>query len=477
MNPKKVITRSVQWTALSSVFGAAIYIVQISVLARYLEPSDFGLMAIAMVVIGFSQSFIDFGISSTIIYKQDITQSQLSTLYWINVFAGAIIFVIILLLAPLIASAYGHEDLKGILFWVGTTFIIRPFGQQFFVLLQKDLQFKVISVIELISKIIGLGVSLGLAINGFGVNSLVFATVIMTIVWTISFAIMGLKHYAIQFHFKILEVKEFLLFGSFQMGERTINYFSSEIDTLLIGKLLGTEALGLYSIAKQLTTRPFDIINPIVTRVTFPVMAKVQDNIERVREIYLKTINYLSSINFPIATIIFILAEEITRLFLGEKWLAAVPVIRILAVWSAIRSTSSPVGTLLMAVGKFRLAFYWNLALFFYVPLGIAIGSYFGVMGVSWSLLIVMVSLVIPNWYFLVRPSCHARFVEYHKQILHPFLISALTIIIASVVLTMVSGVVTRILVSGTVVLTIVISLNMWWNKQMINDLSRLGGR
>jgi len=250
----------VQWAALSSVVGGAINIIQISVLARYLEPSDFGLMAIAMVVIGFSQSFIDFGISSTIIHKQDITQSQLSTLYWINVLAGAVIFVIILLLAPLIASAYSHEDLKGILVWVGTTFIIRPFGQQFFVLLQKDLQFKVISIIELISKVAGLGVSVGLAIEGFRVNSLVFSTVIMTIVWTILFAIMGWKHYLIRFQFKILEVKEFLLFGWFQMGERAINYFSSEIDTLLIGKLLGTQALGLYSIAKQLTTRPFDII-------------------------------------------------------------------------------------------------------------------------------------------------------------------------------------------------------------------------
>jgi len=258
------------------------------------------------------------------------------------------------------------------------------------------------------------------------------------------------------------------------MGERTINYFSSEIDTLLIGKLLDTQALGLYSVAKQLTTRPFDIINPIVTRVTFPVMAKVQDNIERVKDIYLKTINYLSSINFPIAAVIFILAEEITQLFLGEKWLAAVPIIKILAIWAAIRSTSSPVGTLLMAVGKFRLAFYWNLGLFFYVPLGIAIGSYFGVIGVSWSLIIVMSTLIIPNWYFLVHPSCHARFAEYHKQILYPFLISALTIIIASSVLTMVHGVVARIAVSGSIVLIIVISLNMRWNRQMLIDLSRL---
>lgn len=466
-----------QWTALSSVVGAAIYMVQISVLARYLEPSDFGLMAIAMVVIGFSQSFIDFGISSTIIHKQDITQSQLNTLYWINVFAGGLVFVIILLLAPMIASAYGHEDLEDMLVWVGTTFLIRPFGQQFFVLFQKDLQFKVISIIELISKMVGLGVAVWLAIEGFGVNSLVFATVIIAIVWTISFAIMGWRHYAIQFQFKIFEVKEFLMFGWFQMSERAINYFSSEIDTLLIGKLLGTQALGLYSIAKQLTTRPFDIINPIVTRVTFPVMAKFQDNVEKVKDIYLRTMNYLSSINFPIAAVIFILAEDITQLFLGEKWLAAVPMIRILAVWSAIRSTSSPVGTLLMAFGKFRLAFYWNLGLFFYVPFGITIGSHFGVMGASWSLLIVMVSLVIPNWYFLIRPLCNARFAEYHKQILRPLLISTLTVVIASAVLTMVSGMINRVVVSGAVILMMVISLNLWWNKQMINDLYRLSNR
>ncbi len=169
----------------------------------------------------------------------------------------------------------------------------------------------------------------------------------------------GLKEYKPSFVFKVGKIKEFLSFGAYQMGEKSINYFNSQVDTILIGKLLGMEALGIYSIAKQLIMRPAQVINPIITKVTFPTMAKVQEDTERLKKIYLKTMNYLSSINFPIYAFLFVMAPDLVPLIFGDKWYEAIVIVQILSIYGAIRST----GSLLLA----NWGFYWNLGLFFYI--------------------------------------------------------------------------------------------------------------
>ena len=124
-----------KWTSVSAVISAVVQLLQVAILAHFLDKKDFGLMALAVFVIGISQIFMDMGISNAIIYKKDVTHEQLSTMYWLNVSMGVLIYLLLFLLAPLVAAFYHEPKLVGVLNWIALTFVIQPFGQQFETLL------------------------------------------------------------------------------------------------------------------------------------------------------------------------------------------------------------------------------------------------------------------------------------------------------------------------------------------------------
>lgn len=473
MSLKAKTISGVKWTTLSTIITTILQLIQLAILARFLDPSAFGLMALVMVVVGFSQAFLDMGISNAIIHKQEITKDQLSTLYWVNVLAGFALFIIISAISPLVASFYHEPELTMLIILVGVTFLIQPFGQQFMVLWQKEMRFSEIAKINITSKLISLMVSVYFAYEGYGVYALVYGTLSGVVVQTILFLYKGLQEHKPSFVFKLNEIKEFLSFGAYQMGERTVNYFNYEIDTMLIGKLLGVEALGIYTIAKQIVMRPSSIINPIITKVTFPAMSKIQDDVPRLKEVYLKTINYLSSINFPVYAFVFIFAHEIVLVLFGSKWLEAVIIIQILSVWAAWRSTGNPIGSLLLARGRANLGFWWNFGLFFYVPFGVWIASHWGLIGVAVGLNMIMLTLIYPGWRFLTNPLCSAGFMEYHVQILKPALITFIAGLGAYLSILPFDNIWVKFIIGGIVGLWLSYLLNSSFNKSFIEEIKR----
>ncbi len=433
MDLKSKAFSGVKWTSISSIVVAFLQLTQMAILARYLEPADFGLMAIVMVVIGFSSLFMDMGISSAIIHRQNITHNQLSSLYWLNLGAGILLALLVYILAPTIAFFYEEAALTPLVRLLSLTFIISAIGNQYRILYQKELQFNHLAKVEILSAFVGFIAAVYFAVNGFGVYSLIYAALVKVVVANFLFFITGLKKHKPSLHYRHTDINSMIGFGMFQMGERSINYFNSQFDTILIGKLLGTESLGVYTIAKTLVMKPAQIINPIITKVTFPVMAKVQDDEVKLRSIYLKTINYLCSINTPIYIAIAVLAEPIVFLLFGKHWGDAVPILQILSAYYILRSTGNPIGALQLAKGRADLGFYWNALLFVFVPMSIYLGSFHGLHGIAYSLVVLSLVFSIPNWYFMVKPLCGAKFVEYFFNIAQPILLSSLSAILAFV--------------------------------------------
>lgn len=427
MSLKKQTISGVKWTTISTVLNNILQLIQLAILARLLNPKDFGLMAIVMVVLGFVSGFADLGISNALIHRQNITKNELSSLYWLNIVSGIAMCIVTSAISPLISKFYKEPELTKLIILISFTFIIQSFSQQFSMLLQKELRFKELARIEMINKLFSFIVSGCLAYVGYGVYSLVYGSLAASLVMTLQFLPIGLREYRPSLRFKIDDIRSFFSFGAYQMGERTVNYFNYQIDTLLIGKLLGMQALGIYNVAKQIVMRPAMVFNPIVTRVTFPAMAKVQDNVPALKNAYLKTIRYLSSVNFPVYAFIFVFAYDIVLFMFGAKWLDAVIIIQILSVWAAWRSTGNPIGSLLLARGRADLGFWWNLGLFFYVPIAVWIFSRWGLVGVAIGLNFIIATLAFPGWKILVKPLCGAGFLEYNKEILKPAGIAILT--------------------------------------------------
>lgn len=414
----------VKWTTVSAITGAVSQLVLLAVLARFLEKKDFGVMAIAVFVINFSQLFIDIGISNAIIHKQNVTHKQLSSLYWSNIVLGFILFGLIFVSAPLISSFYKEPLLKNVIRSVGIIFLIQPFGMQFSTLLRKELHFKELAIRNIISKAVGLAAGIIFGFYGYGVYALVYSTIIMSSLDMLLLVILGRKIHSPSFYFKLKEIKPFFSFGMFQMGEKIINYINSDIDTLVIGKFLGVDVLGIYNIAKNFVLKPFQVINPILTRVAFPVMAKVQDNIPKLKSIYLKMQNVLAFINFAVFLFMFFYAEAVVLLIFGNRWLDAVVPLRILSLYAMLRSTMNPIGSLQLARGRADQGFYWNLIQSVILIISVYLGSFGGILGVCYTLLAIQAILFVISWKAMVNPLCGASFREFIAVFVEPFYLS-----------------------------------------------------
>ena len=440
MSLKQKTISGVRWTTFSSAINAILQLLQLMILARYLSPHDFGLVAILMVIVGFSQIFVDFGLSKAIIYKQKITHNQLSTLYWLNIILSIFIFLIIVIFSAYIAQFYNESGLDNLIIIISTSFVIQAFGQQYRTLFQKELQFNILAKIDVFAAIVSFITAIVLAINNFGVYSLICPIIVMTFIKTILLVYFGLSSHKPNLYFDIKEVKEFLSFGGYTVGNGIVSTVATQVDILIIGKLLGTETLGLYSIIKELILRPSQLINPIITKVAFPAMSKVNHDIDKIRSVYLRLINYISSVNFPVYIASFILAPEIITIFLGEKWLNGVVIFKIFSIWALIRAIGNPIGSLVMAMGKPQYEMYWNILMMFFTPFMVYISSFWGVEGVAWGNLISIIILFIPEWYFLTYKLCKASLKEYFLSSFYPFVLSSIVGMIIYLLLNLYDG-------------------------------------
>jgi len=413
MSIRKQAIQGVKWTTLSTIFLAVTQLLKISVLARFLDKTDFGLMAIVVFVLGFTDLFIDMGLTSAILHKQNISKNEYASLYWINFLFSFLLFAVIWFITPLVSTFYNEKELNILIPLMALTLLFSAFGRQFKTIEQKELNFKFISLVDIVGSVISLVFAVILAYYGYGIYSLVYSSILLQIISNIAFLIQGIKRIGIKLHFVFAETKPFLKIGIYQVGGQIMNYFNRDLDILLIGKFFGSEILGGYSLAKQLVFRPAQIINPILTKVGAPVLAKFQNNIEALRKNYLKLLNIISTVNFIIYLVIIVFAKYIVLILYGQGFDDIVIIVQILSVYMYFRSLGNPAGSLIIATGKTDLGFYWNSLVLLIMPIIIYTASQFSIVIVAISLSVAMVFLTIPAWYFMIRKMINVGLREY----------------------------------------------------------------
>ncbi|HET8701405.1 MAG TPA: MOP flippase family protein [Nitrococcus sp.] len=415
------------WTAASTAATVTLQFFQLAVLARLLSPRDFGLMAMLVVVTGFAQIFAGMSISQSIIYRHDTTRDQLSTLFWLNVLAGGCVFLVLIAISPLVALMYGEPRLQGLIVLAALAFLIIPFGQQFEVLLQKELRFKPLCTIEIAATVLGVGVAIGTALIGFNVLALIFGQLANNAVKSLGLAAIGWRDWRPGLHFRRADLPGYLGFGLYQMASNSINFFNSRVDQLLLGILLGAQALGFYSMAWNLAIQPVNRINPILTRVAFPVFAKVQHDQPRLRRGYLLVIRLVSVINFPLLLGLAATAPVLVPIVFGNQWQASVPLVQVLALAALLRTVANPVGALLLSQGRADMEFYFNaLKVFFQLPCLLVAAWLGGVLGVALALLGLQLVNAGLCYYLLVRRTLGPCFRRHISGIAPAFIAAAI---------------------------------------------------
>lgn len=404
---------AVRWTTLSALFRASLQLVQLAVLARLLTPADYGLLAMVTVVLGFASQFADMGANSAFVHKQRVTDEQRTSLYWLNVGSSIALMLLLILISPVIAWMMNEPRLTPLLMVMASSLFITALGQQVRMAAEKQLDFRPVVVLEITSALLGFGVAVLAAWSNFGVWAILAGSLTGSVVATAGAWLFLSRGWRLRWRFQWAEVRPFLAFGGALVANHFVNYLNASIDFLLVGRLLGASQLGIYSVPRNLVLQIQDMVNPIVTRVGFPLIAQMQHDRERVRSIYLKTMNMTASINAPIHLGMAFFAPEIVALLLGKEWQEVTPILQVLALWGMFRSLGNPVGTLLFGMGRADLSLKWNLGLTAVVPATLWLGAQWGTLGMAWALLVLQLMLFVPAWYFLIRPLCPLSLKDY----------------------------------------------------------------
>lgn len=415
MSIDKQVKKGVKWTTASTIVLAVVALLKVSILTRFLDKSDFGLMALVMFVMGFMELFNDMGITSAILHKQGITKKEYASLYWINWMGSIVMYIILFAITPVVASFYAQPLLNTLIPLIGLNLIISGIGRQYKTLEQKNLLFNTTGIIDIVSALLSLGLSVGLGIYGYGVFALVYSVIFQSLFSNICYFIIGIKKYGLLFHFKYNETKEFLRIGMYHVGGQVVNYFNRDLDILIIGKFFAADILGGYSLARELVRRPASFIIPIINRVGAPALSKVNNDNSKLKEYFLKMTNILASITIPIYIVIALAAYPIVYILYGVSFTEITILVQILTVNMIFRIIGGNVGNLVVATGKTHLDFNWNILTLFVTPLFVLIGSQFGITAVAIMMSFSMIFLYIPSYYYLIKRMIDASLMEYSK--------------------------------------------------------------
>ena len=410
---KNQVLTGFKWTTIGTIVIVFVALLKLSILARYLDKSDFGLMALVTFVMGFMNLFNDMGLTSAILHKQNISEKEYASLYWINLGFSIVLYVLLLAITHFISEFYNEQQLNILIPLLGLNLIISALGRMFKTIESKHLKFKQVTIFEVVAAVISLIFAIYLAINEYGVFTLIYSALLQYSLQNTMYFIYGLKKYGLLFHFNFKETKPFLKIGVYQIGGQVINYFNRDLDILIIGKFFSQDILGGYSLAKQLVFRPAQIINPILVKVASPGLAKIQDNLIELKTNYLKLISIVSKVNFFVYVTTIVFATRIVALFYGEGFDEIIALVQILSIYMVFRAIGNPIGSLITATGKTNLEFYWNLFTFTVTPIFVLVASQKSIVAVAWSLCVAMILLFYPSWRFLVYRILGISFKEY----------------------------------------------------------------
>nr|WP_154324764.1 MOP flippase family protein [Pantoea sp. 201603H] len=432
MSLKEKTVKGAKWSALSTLSTIGIGFLQMTLLARLIDTHQFGLLTISMVIILLADTLSDFGLSNSIIQRTVISETELSTLYWLNIAIGVFIFVLVFLCSGFISNILNQPNLKSLIQTVSFAFLIIPHGQQFRALLQKELEFSKIGLTETSAVITGFIVTITSTVFLPNAITAIWGYLVMVVVKTIMFSWYGRKIYQPGFHFSLHGIASNLKFGAYLTADSLVNQLNSNVATAILSRTLGAAITGGYNLAYNVAVMPPTKLNPIITRVLFPAFSKIQDDQGKLRDNFYKLLSLVGLLNFPTLLGLLVVSDNFVLFMFGEKWLFIVPILQILCVVGLLRSIGNPIGSLLMAKARVDISFKFNVVKFFlFVPaiwLGAKLG---GGLGASIGFLLVQIINTWLSYFVLIRPVLGSSYKAYVYSIWMPLRMAMPTLIVA----------------------------------------------
>ncbi|MDR5590582.1 lipopolysaccharide biosynthesis protein [Christiangramia sp. SM2212] len=423
MSLRKQATLGLVWT-FSQQFGTQLISFIVSLfLARILLPAEFGLIGMIAVFISIGKALVDSGLTQSIIRSKKLDQEDYSTVFFFNLAASFLIYLIIFFIAPFIADFYNQSILVDILRLYCITFIISAFSAVQLARLTQRMDFKTQTIIAIPSILIGGIVGITMAYSGYGVWSLVWNQIITALVSSIQIWIYS--KWTPSFTFSLRKFKDHFNFGYKLTISSLLDRIFSNLYIIVIGKFFAPSQVGFYTRAETMKQLPVSNISMALNKVTYPLFSTIQDDNVRLKKVYKKLMRMVVFVIAPVLMILAALAEPLFRFLFTEKWLPAVPYFQILCLSGILYPVHMYNLNVLKVKGRSDLFLKLAIIKKVLVVILVVIGLQFGIYGILWSQVIMSCVAFIINSFYTNKFINYSAF-EQIKDLIPIFLVSGL---------------------------------------------------
>lgn len=389
---------AVVWAVLDKLSGSVVSFVVTILLARLLSPEDFGLVAMVMIFFEFSAVFVESGFSTALIREQTISEADKSTTFIFNLIASVALYGVLFFGAPYIAAFFKQPLLTLIVRIMGISLIVNALSLVQHSVLIQQIDFKTQTIVRSVAVLVSGGVAVFLAFQGWGVWSLVARYALLDLMTTVMFWVLGRWRPTMQFSRE--SFRRLFGFGSKILAAAVLDKFFVHIYKLLIGKFFAATTLGFYTQAGTFTNMVINTLFRTVQSVTYPVLAKLQDDREKLKLGYRKMLQLSSFIIVPAMTVLGVLAEPVLVTLVGEKWLPATPMLQLLCLSGVTYHLSTVNLNMLLVLGRSDLSLKLEVIKKVNIAIAIVVGLQFGIYGlIIGEVVATYINLVINAYY------------------------------------------------------------------------------
>lgn len=430
-NTEKNTWFGIKWTAAASIFQIVAQVVQLLLIAKFLGPTLYGEAILALIAVRMMLPFATAGIATVLVQEDELSRTQLSSLFWSNLLFSLVIYSVLYCSAPLISILFELPNFAFFIQIAALSILLNAFGNIYNALLNKHLEFEKTSKIIFVSVFFDLLISLTITYLGWYMWSLLLGFLGRVVVATILQIYFGKRYFLPTFHFKIDEIKGILSNCFFDMLAQFTNMIATNIDNILVGKYFGITNLGYYVLAWDLAMKPVYAIVPIFTKVKFPIWAKLKNTPSRLAEDYENTVFGIMKVMCLVFGAWYLVSTYFVPFWYGERWLPMLEYLHILIFLGVARSFGSPSSYLGMALGFFKQEFYFNLnqLLIYFILLPLTI---FYLHDLSYFCYTILLAYFINDlfWYFFLQKNTSIDFFKLGKKVFLQLILPLLGVVL-----------------------------------------------
>lgn len=389
------------------------------IVIRLLSPGDYGLMALATLVLTFLNLAAELGLSSAIVQRKTITDKIVRQCFGLILIFNITLFLCLFLSSGHIAGFFNEPKLTPVIQLISLSFVITAFSIVPEALLEREMRFKKISIVNLVSTVFGATITLLLALLEYGVWALVWGNILQVLAKTLGYNFAGHKFIVPSFDFRGL--RSVISYSSMVAMERMLFFFYNQADTFIIGKIFGKELLGIYSVASHLASLPMQKISGVINQVAFPAFSSIQSDKKAVANYILKASRLLCFFTFPVFWGISSIAPEFVPIVLGEKWLDATLPLQLLTLIMPFRMLSHITSPVLRGIGRADVALVNYILFFVIMTSAFYFGTDWGILGVCYAWVAVFPFVFIIAGFRTMR-TVDASFLAFLTTMVKPLL-------------------------------------------------------